>query len=1240
MHERHDNGSSRAQPCSYGSRSNPRRDDSRSLKRRIPPDWILQPFNVHPVDKQRKTGKIHGRHDNDNSQSNPPRDGSRSNSPRDHSRSKPPRDGSRSNPPRDRSRSNPPRDGSRSKPPRDGRDMNDNSVNSRRSKEPNKVVKAQKVCPEVSCSNVTLARIGRYDKGSASQRNSMPRSHRSPTGPHQKRGDLDNIKNRAVDMSYNQPGSQSSLKGSYRKRTWMFSKRQHNSDNVDNITSEVQNHVTDTNEEADVPIEPTVDDSDAESDHCGSGSRAKVTTETVADDRGDDSSSTSRSSSSSRSSRSSSSSSSSSRSSSSSSSSSVSIHNHNDDKDDCHSSATKHVIQKVSSRIKHSVPIKLKRTKVSGLKRDPVSDPYVYNDPEHQYTEDDVCSGAVYTLSNPPKTDDTEPESAPSEATSAANQPKQPDSAAETQPKQPDTAAETQPKQPDTAAETQTRELDTTADIQTPEPDAVAEIQTPETESAAEIQTWEPESAAEIQTPEPESAAEIQTPEPESAAEIQTPETESAAEIKTPETESAAEIQTPETAYTIPNPRSAAEPGSQRLGEPCEMSCNVPECRVDNGILLAAPGYQDRAEDAVSATEDLTRSGCANSKGTESALDSIAKGYRCDISHDEADAALDIITSCVTATENERASDDMLTDVQYVNAFPECDISHFYDSEPHFSRPQWNVDPCPGLIFSATTDPGPSSIPLSSSAICHVVTQPKDVSLNDDCIGDMPSTGYPDNSMFDLERACSDYIFQQQSALQLDPHLVEVHQDPDPQVSTPQQEDAVVLDPEQPISQVPYTPQPTVDIHGFNVYKLKPVTALQSQRSLFPTPPQSEAAGTYEELAPDPSLQHLDSDGDPVLSIAMISPLMQKLIICSACTTTFNRAVICNTYLIQLNRPIQCACGCVLCTLCYSQQRGCSLHNMSSTRAPVSTTASTLANCPALEHLGAWDLELNIGDMFKTDNEVNVHVQLLMNKEQSPDMDTLRPVFNHLVTEKDTMSFKYWVNEAMPEEVACRYVCIPHIPGFWDHVVVGTRTLPKTANMIGPDDSLPRLFNVSLGSYKFHWCCFVLKKQIILTMWCTSMPSRGQPKVFTLVDSTLKNHTSSIEFRRMVFYLCRWFTAQYGSPPDRQLNMVLDCKPSEGPTLVHVIAFLASRLGMEKVTPQFSQHRAKDRAKDDRNYSFKVKHANTMFTCPSDGTSEGNYIDIVEEFSAYHNSGCNDIGLTRVCTTTEVYSFL
>ncbi|XP_038838255.1 uncharacterized protein LOC120035866 [Salvelinus namaycush] len=253
-----------------------------------------------------------------------------------------------------------------------------------------------------------------------------------------------------------------------------------------------------------------------------------------------------------------------------------------------------------------------------------------------------------------------------------------------------------------------------------------------------------------------------------------------------------------------------------------------------------------------------------------------------------------------------------------------------------------------------------------------------------------------------------------------------------------------------------------------------------------------------------------------------------------------------------------------------------------------------------------------------------------MNEEQSSGVDTLRRAFNHLITVNDTMSFRYWVSKAMPEEVAYRYVCIPHVPGFWDHVVVGTRPLPRTEKLIGPDDSLPRLFNVSLGSYRFHWCCFVLKKQIILTMWCTLLPRRGQSKVVTVVDNTLRNLTSSIEFRRMVFYLCRWFTAQYVSPQDRRLNLVLDCKPSEGATLVHVIALLASRIGMETVTP----HLAQQRTKDDSNYCFNGRNANSMFTCPSDGNSGGNYIDIVEEFSSYHNSGDDVIGLTHMSTTT------
>ncbi|KAM9471320.1 uncharacterized protein ACWYII_007194 [Salvelinus alpinus] len=374
--------------------------------------------------------------------------------------------------------------------------------------------------------------------------------------------------------------------------------------------------------------------------------------------------------------------------------------------------------------------------------------------------------------------------------------------------------------------------------------------------------------------------------------------------------------------------------------------------------------------------------------------------------------------TCVTGTE--RAPDDMLTDVEYANAFQESEVSQA--SEPHFSRPQWNVDSCPGSIFSATTDPLPTMIP-PSSAISNVVTQLTDVELStfNGCIGDMAPLGYPDNSMAALERVCGEYVFQQQQPAQpLEPQQVEVHletfhqvpqqearvlhpQQPASQVlqqearvlhpqqpaSQVLQQEARVLHPQQPASQVPETPQQTVDIRGFNVCKPKPVTSLQSQRTLFPTPPQSEAAVTYEESVPGPSRYNLYSDGATVSSIAMIIPVMKQLIICATCIKKFNRAFICNNYLIQLNRPVQCAWGCVLCRLCYSEQSGCRLHNISSTRAALSTTANTLANFPALENVGDWDLELNIDDKFKTDKEVNVHVQLIMNEEQSSGVDTL-----------------------------------------------------------------------------------------------------------------------------------------------------------------------------------------------------------------------------------------------------------
>lgn len=220
----------------------------------------------------------------------------------------------------------------------------------------------------------------------------------------------------------------------------------------------------------------------------------------------------------------------------------------------------------------------------------------------------------------------------------------------------------------------------------------------------------------------------------------------------------------------------------------------------------------------------------------------------------------------------------------------------------------------------------------------------------------------------------------------------------------------------------------------------------------------------------------------------------------------------------------------------------------------------------------------------------------------------------------------------MLREVAYRYVCIPHVPGFWDHVLVGRCPMPQMVKMIGPDDHLPKLFNVDSGAYRFHWCCFVLKKQIILAMWCTLLTGEGQCKVLPLTDDHLRNITSTLTFRRMVFYLSRWFTAQYVLPNERELKVVLDCKPSEG-CLVHIMALLASKIGMEKMTPELllSQQRV--------NYEVNnLRNANNMFTFPSDNTlGVESSVNIVEEFNFYHNGvGC---GLSHIYTATETEFF-
>ena len=219
----------------------------------------------------------------------------------------------------------------------------------------------------------------------------------------------------------------------------------------------------------------------------------------------------------------------------------------------------------------------------------------------------------------------------------------------------------------------------------------------------------------------------------------------------------------------------------------------------------------------------------------------------------------------------------------------------------------------------------------------------------------------------------------------------------------------------------------------------------------------------------------------------------------------------------------------------------------------------------------------------------------------------------------------------MPVNMANKYVCISHVPGFWDHVIVGTHAPHTTEDMIDHDDYLPKLFDVRLGRYRFHWCCFVLKKQIILAMWCTDARGNGRPRVVPLVDADLRYYTTSPEFRCMAFYLCKWFTAQYTSPA-RELKVVLDCKPSQGATFVHVIAFLASKIGMTHVTPNVYQVKTTH----DLNYHLNLGAANAVFNDPC--VSQGDCIYIVDDFTDYHNSRA--IAISVPCVHTQRYNYM
>lgn len=241
--------------------------------------------------------------------------------------------------------------------------------------------------------------------------------------------------------------------------------------------------------------------------------------------------------------------------------------------------------------------------------------------------------------------------------------------------------------------------------------------------------------------------------------------------------------------------------------------------------------------------------------------------------------------------------------------------------------------------------------------------------------------------------------------------------------------------------------------------------------------------------------------------------------------------------------------------------------------------------------------------------------------------------YNQLISSHDTMSFKYWVNSPLPEKVAHKYVCLAHIQGFWDHIVVGAHLPQSTEKMIvAQDEYLPKLFNVTIDRpLGFHWCCFVFADQVILAMWCTAVDETGGVSVLPLTHKNVRSLTSSEEFRCMAYCLFRWFTVQYGQEPHRQVKIVLDCMPSESPSLVHILSLIAAKCGMNSIELAITQ----ERAHNDLTYMFNRKYADNLFTYPDLG--EGQMLDIVEQFTYYHNTCA---GMTRVYNTEEHYKLL
>ncbi|KAK2832690.1 hypothetical protein Q5P01_016579 [Channa striata] len=152
------------------------------------------------------------------------------------------------------------------------------------------------------------------------------------------------------------------------------------------------------------------------------------------------------------------------------------------------------------------------------------------------------------------------------------------------------------------------------------------------------------------------------------------------------------------------------------------------------------------------------------------------------------------------------------------------------------------------------------------------------------------------------------------------------------------------------------------------------------------------------------------------------------------------------------------------------------------------------------------------------------------------------------------------------------------------------------------------------------------RKQIILAILCTTAPAAGEhhrTPMVPLIDSSLRGKVTDVAFRRMLHYLREWFVVHYRRKPEgiddrRELHVVLDCKPSDGPTLIHLISKRTAKSRMRvSIAPNICPLRKRPFCVDANMFAANNNAAAKLFDYSSRCETEEahNYINITEEYN-------------------------